>query len=408
MLDLSVEAALERVLAACPMREAVERPVMQAVGCVLAAEVVAPHALPPFANAGMDGFAVRATDLAQASAGHPVILPVAGIVQAGSITMPVVEPGTAVRIMTGAPIPAGADAVVPIEDITELPGPQVAFTRSIPSGRHVRPAGEDVAAGAVAIPAGRPLRAAEIGLLAAFGVTAVRVVRPPRIAIISTGDELLEPGEPLAPGKIRDANNLALTAFVALQGAEPLPLGIARDTDAALRAKIDAALAQGADMIVTSAGASAGDYDVVHALMEGQARLEVWRVNLKPGRPLLFGRVGTQRAAPLLGLPGNPASALVVAELFLRPAIRAMRGLPAAERRTVRAALDTPQRGSERRHYVRARLEWDGAGYRAITRGIGSGSGALTTLVRSNALLIIPEGSGEIAAGSEVEALTLE
>ncbi len=404
MQDFSVEAALERILAACQPLDVIEVDSSKASGEVLARDVVAPHALPPFANSGMDGFAVRVADLTEASPKRPITLPVAGVVQAGGTTT-FVHSGTAVRIMTGAPLPDGAEAVVPIENV-EATETQATFFAPTKAGRHIRPAGEDVAEGTVAIPAGKLLRAAEIGMLAAFGINTVQVVRRPRVAIISTGDELLPAfaSGPLPPGKIRDANGPALMAFVAEQGAEPLPIGIATDTHAALRAKLDEALQQGADLMLTSAGASAGDYDVVSGLMREEDALEVWRVNLKPGRPLLFGRVG---GVPLIGLPGNPASALIVAELFVKPAIARMRGLPHEQHVTVRARLAEPQRGSERRHYVRVRVERDADGYHATTRGIGSGSGSLSTLVKSNALLVIPENTGELPAGSVVDAMLL-
>lgn len=404
MLDLSVEAALERILAGCHPLDANEVPVSAAAGCVLAHDVTAPHSLPPFPNSGMDGFAVQVADLAGASHQQPVVLPVVGIVQAGDTATDHVAPGTAVRIMTGALLPDGAEAVVPLEDTEELPDGRVAFKQPTPAGRHVRPPGEDVAADTVAVPAGKLIRAPEIGLFCALGIRSVAVTRPPRVGIISTGNELLEPHEELVPGKIRDANNLALAACVAEYGAHPIPCGIARDTQEALQAKIAAALDAGADMILTSAGASAGDYDVVSSFMRVGAMLEVWRVNLKPGRPLLYGKCGQ---APLIGLPGNPASALIVAELFVKPAIYRMRGLPYAAPATVQAIVDTPQKGSKRRHYVRAYVSREGHSYRATTRGIGRGSGSLSTLVRANALLIIPEGTDEVAAGSTVEALLL-
>lgn len=404
MHDFSVEAALERILAACHPLDSVEIDGAAAYGEVLASDVRAPHPLPPFANSGMDGFAVRVSDLASASGEQPVTLPVGGVMQAGGQNI-AVQPGSAVRIMTGAPLPDGAEAIVPIE-LTETRAATVTFFAPAKPGRHIRPAGEDVPAGEIAVPAGKLLRAAELGMLAALGIERVRVVRRPRVAIISTGDELVPPSTPgpLPPGNIRDANGPALAAFVAEQGAQSLPLGIARDTHAALRAKLDEALALGADLILTSAGASAGDYDVVSGLMRAEDMLEVWRVNLKPGRPLLFGRVGS---TPLLGLPGNPASALIVAELFVKPAIARMRGLPSAQRVVVQARLDEPQRGSDRRHYVRARVERTTDGYRATTAGIGSGSGSLSTLVRSNALLVVPEGTGELPVGSVVEAILL-
>ncbi len=405
-MDISVEQALARILAACPALPPERVAVDTAERRVLARDVVAPHSLPPFANAGMDGFAVRAADLASASDAAPVTLPVRGAVQAGASDGAAVLPGTTVRIMTGAPVPEGTEAVVPIE-LTTPTDQAVTFYAPIPAGRHVRPAGEDVAAGAVAIPAGRLLRAAEIGLLAALGVNDVLVHRRPKVAIISTGDELAPPGSgPLAPGQIRDANSPALRAFVREQDAEPLSMGIARDTHTALQSLIDAALADGADLILTSAGASAGDYDIVSGLMRETAALELWRVNLKPGRPLLFGRVGAA-GVPLIGLPGNPASALIVATLFVRPALAQMQGRADAGVTLVRARLDADQHRSERRHYVRARLEWGEGGYHATTHGIGGGSGALTTLVRANALLIIPEGAGTVVAGSLVDAVLL-
>lgn len=412
MQDISVETALERILAACGVCEAHELAALEALGEVLARPVLAAHDLPPFANSGMDGFAVRAGDLAGASAERPVALPLAGSVQAGELAEQPLPPGAAVRIMTGAPLPPGAEAVVPLEQC-EAEGGLVRFSEPTAPGRHIRPAGEDIAAGATAIPAGRLLRAAEIGLLAALGVARVDVTRRPRVAVISTGDELLEPGDCAGaappPGRLRDANGPALAAFVAEQGARPLALGIARDSQAALGALLERALRAGADLILTSAGASAGDFDIVSGLMRERGALEIWRVNLKPGRPLLFGRIADAdgRAAPLIGLPGNPASALIVAHLFVRPAIARLRGLAEPPLARVSAALDQPAQRGERRHYLRARLEWTPQGYRASTRGIGSGSGSLTTLVRANALLVIPEGRGELPPGALVEAILL-
>jgi molybdopterin molybdotransferase len=243
-------------------------------------------------------------------------------------------------------------------------------------------------------------------MLAALGIAAVPVVRRPRVAVISTGDELLPPDQPLSPGKIYDANGPALQAFVAECGAEGLYLGIAHDTHTALREHIDTALQMGCDMLLTSAGASAGDYDIVGSLSQAaaDARLEAWRIQMKPGRPLVYGRIA---GVPLIGLPGNPASALIAAELFVRPAIERLRGLAYRPRPTVRATLEEAQRGGPRRQYVRARLVWEAGSYRASTQGIGTGSGSLSTLVRANGLLIIPEGVAELAAGEQVEALLL-
>ncbi len=404
MSDIAVEEARARILAGCAPLAAHAVALEDAAGCVLAQDVLAPHALPPFRNAGMDGFAVHAADLAAASDTAPVTLPVAGSVQAGGTLIAQVAAGTAVRIMTGAPVPDGADAVIPIEDTRHADDNAVVFVRPIAPQRNVRPVGEDVPAGVVAIPAGQVVRAAEVGLLAALGIEQVAVVRVPHVGIISTGDELLAPHEPLAPGKIRDANSLALAVAVRGYGATAQRYGIARDTHAALRAKIEQAVADGCDLIITSAGASAGDYDVVSSLMREGDHLAVWRVNLKPGRPLLYGQF---QGVPLVGLPGNPASALIVAELFVRPAVERLRGMPERDLPTVRAITTSPLKGSSRRHYVRARLERTGHTYQATTDGIGSGSGSLSTLVRANGLLIIPEGTGDVPAGSEVEALLL-
>jgi molybdopterin molybdotransferase len=406
MEQLSVEAALKRILEGCKPLETVEVTSQAAAGAVLAQDIVAPYALPSFANSAMDGYALRAADIAAASPQQPAVLPVVGVVPAGGGEVVPVQAGTAVRIMTGAPLPQGADTVVPIEESSELPDGRVSFAQPARVGRHIRLPGEDVAAGDVAIPAGTLLRPAALGLLAALGIVAVPVVRRPRVAIISTGDELLPSDQPLLSGKIYDANGPALHAFVAECGAEGHYLGIAHDTHKALQAHIDTALQRGCDLLLTSAGASASEYDMVSSLTNAAAHdwLEAWRIQMKPGRPLVSGRVA---GVPLIGLPGNPASALIAAELFVRPAIERLRGLAYRPRPTVRATLEEAQRGSTRRHYVRARLVWEAGSYRASTQGIGAGSGSLGTLVRANGLLIIPENTSELAAGEQVEALLL-
>ena len=403
MQEVSVETALERMLAAVVRLPSETIGVAESLGRIVAAPVIASYALLPFANAGMDGFAVRSSDLAHASPQQPVRLSVIGQVNAGDTPDLTITSGTAVRIMTGAPLPSGTEAIVPIED-TDGGSESVSFTAPIAAGRHVRPAGEDVAEGEVAIPQGRPIGAAEIGLLAALGLGEIEVTRRPRVAIISTGNEILAPDEPLAPGKLRDANGPALAAFVQARGGIALSLGIARDSHADLLAKLQAAREQRADLVLTSAGASGGDFDVVRSLMLEAEALEVWKVAMKPGRPLLFGRLN---GVPLVGLPGNPASALVVAELFLGPLFDRLSGYHDRLPLRVAARLASPQRLGPRRHYVRARLSHGPEGYTAHTEGVGSGSGALTTLVRANALLVLPEGRGTIAAGELVEALIL-
>lgn len=408
MKSISLEHALERILTAFQPLDAHDTPVTEADGLVLAQDVRAPHPLPPFANSAMDGFAVRVADLATARTDAPVVLPVAATVQAGEVLPTAVPPASVVRIMTGACLPAGADAVVPIEEISEQADGSIAFFTPTTHGNYVRPVGEDIPAGDVALPHGTMLKAAEIGLLAALGITRVAVVRRPRVALFSSGDELRTVDQPLTPGTIYDANGPALTTFLAQQGAIPLWCGIARDRVADVQAKIDRARQQQADLILASAGASVGDYDVVRQCLSEQDSLELWRVNIKPGRPLLYGRIGDP-PLPLIGLPGNPVSALVVAELLLKPVLDRMRGLLQSTRILVPAVLDAPQPQIARRHYVRASLNRDTTTgtYHATTQGIALSSGALTSLVRANALLIIPEGTGELPAGSVVDAMVL-
>jgi molybdopterin molybdotransferase len=371
---------------------------------VLAADVIAPHALPPFANAGMDGYAVRAADVASASRAAPARLRMLSSVPAGSAADVAVAPGGTLRIMTGAPLPPGTEAIVPLEE-TAADGEFVLVYQAARAGLHIRPAGEDIAAGALAIPAGQVVRPQEIGLLAALGYVEAQVARRPRVAILSSGDELVEAGQPLATGKIRDCNAPALEALVRRYGGVPLALGIARDRPGDLSARLRQGIAQGADLLVTSAGASGGDFDLVRRLLETEGALAFWLVDMKPGRPLMFGHLG---GTPLVGLPGNPAAALITAELFVRPALLRMAGRTALAKPVVKAALQEPIRRGPRRHYVRGEVHAAAGGYVAsVSRG-SHGAGSLTGLVQANALLIIPPGQGTLPAGDRVEAIMLD
>jgi molybdopterin molybdotransferase len=363
--------------------------------------VDAPEDLPPFANSAMDGYALRTADITAADAAHPVRLNLIGEVPAGSVFPGTVGAGQAVRILTGAPLPAGADAVIQQELTTPGDG-EVAILARGAVGNNVRAAGTDVPRGTKLLARGVELGAAELAVLAAFGMDPLPVTRRPRVAILATGDELAAPGERPRPGQIRDSNSAWLAAAVAQAGAEPWPLGIARDTADDLRAHL--ARAAAADLILTSGGVSVGTYDLVKDVLAEGGAVEFWRVRLRPGKPLAFGTYG---ATPLFGLPGNPVSSAVTFELFARPAIRTMLGAAAVDRPLVEAELggEAIARG-DRRHYVRAHLSArDG---RLIATPTGEqGSHRIASLLGAAALLVIHEGEGMVAPGTLVPALSL-
>jgi molybdopterin molybdotransferase len=344
----------------------------------------------------MDGLAVRAVDTHGANRDTPARLRVIAQAPAGYAPTCEVVPGTAVRIMTGAPIPDGADAVVRFEETDErdrfaegvgLRLDDVAIYRPARPGDNVRPAGEDVAAGDRVLAAGAALRPAEIGVLAALGRTCVAVHRPPRVAILATGDEVVDPGSPLRPGQIHNSNSSTIAALVRRGGGLPTLLGVARDTAADLRAKL--ADARRSDLIVTSGGVSTGDYDVVKHVLRMAGSVDLWQVLIKPGKPLAFGRIGD---IPLLGLPGNPVAAAVAFEQFARPAIRKMLGHRDLGVPTVQARLlDRVENPGGRRQFVRVRVESDGLGGYVARLAGSQGAGILTSLMLANGLLIVPE-----------------
>jgi len=409
---LGVSDALERLLGEFRPLESEVIPVDEALGRVLAEPLIAPLDLPPFANSSMDGYAVRTADVAGAGPGSPVTLNVAVDIPAGarppSVTL---RPGLAARIMTGAPLPPGADAVVPIEATDDAGGAsgappplEVRILHPAPAGAHVRQPGEDIRAGDTALPAGRAIRAVEVGLLAALGRREVAVVRQPRVAILSTGDELAGADQPLGPGQIRDSNSYALAALITTYGGRPLRLGTAPDRLKAVRARLREAVAAGADLIVSSAGVSVGAYDVVRQAVEAEGQIGFWRIRMRPGKPMAFGRV---KSVPFLGLPGNPVSAVVTFEIFARPAILKMGGRAALKKPQVAVRLSEEVDSDGRESYLRALVERDGAHYVARLTG-GQGSNLITSLTRANALVIVPAGVTHVAAGETLTAWMLD
>ncbi len=401
---LGVEEALERVLAAFQPLEPERVPVLEALGRVLTEDLLADMDIPPLTNTAMDGYAVRAADTDGAGPDRPARLRVIYDLAAGYTTDVAVRPGTAIRIMTGAPLPPGADAVVQFED-TAREGEWVHIFKGVPVGRNVRQAGEDVQRGALILPRGSEVRPQEVGMLAALGHKEVWVHRRPRVAILATGDEVIEIDAPWQPGKIRNANSYSNAAQVLRYGGVPLLLGIARDDVADLTAKIRAGLEQGADLFLTSGGVSVGDFDVVKQVLAAEGEMAFWRVRMKPGKPLAFGHL---RGVPLLGLPGNPVSAMVAFELFARPAILKMLGKTRLEKPTVEAVLlDGIRSKDDRRHYLRVSLEEREGVYQARLTG-DQGSGILLSMVRAQGLAIIPEEVDHLPAGARVRVMMLD
>jgi len=413
---ISVEEALTRILGYVHVLEPEERSLLDAPGQVLAEDVVAGYDIPPLDNTAMDGYAVRAADTEGASPDRPVRLKVAGELAAGHLYEGEVMPGTAVRIMTGAPLPAGADAVVPFEETDEPAGREfgsfakpvasVAIYRAVGKGENVRYAGEDVRKGATVLTKGATLRPAHIGALANLGRATVSVIRRPVVAILSTGDELVPLGEPLPPGKIHDSNNYSISALVRQSGGIPKPLGIARDSVEELTAKIRSGL--DADLLLTSAGVSRGDYDVVKDVLAREGEIDFWTVRMRPGKPLAFGTFPSgNRRVPHIGFPGNPVSSMISFELFARPAIFKMMGRSGWERPTLRAVVEERIANRDgRRIFARAVVrEREGRYYASLTGP--QGSGILTSMVVANALAIVPEDVAAIEAGEKVTVMML-
>ncbi|MBI2304244.1 MAG: molybdopterin molybdotransferase MoeA [Chloroflexi bacterium] len=415
---ISVEEALGKILSYISVLEREAKPLLECLGQVLAEDVYSTFDVPPLDNSAMDGYAVQARSTGGASPTSPRFLSVIGQVAAGYLPKVEVRTGTAVRIMTGAPLPKGADAVVPFEDTDEVEQKkaganqvsQVAVFQEVATGTNVRQAGEDIARGQLILEQGTILRPAEVGVLASLGRAIVSVIRRPVVVLLATGDELVEAGEPLAPGKIYNSNSYSLASQVRRHGGVPHLLGIAKDDLPSLEEKLLRGLE--ADLFVTSAGVSRGDYDVVKEVLAAHGQIAFWTVCMRPGKPLAFGtlesRASPGRRVPHLGLPGNPVSSMITFEQFGRPAIRKMMGKKPLPLPTIRATLEGSINNDDgRRVFARAQVWRRGERYFARIAG-PQGSGILTSMAYANGLVVIPEGVPSAQDGDMVQVQMLD
>ncbi len=410
---LSVQSAQERILAHFGPVGTESIPLHRCNGRVLAQDIAASD-LPPFDNSSVDGFAVMAAEVSGASPEQPRSLDVVVDIPAGSNPTVRLEAGQAARIMTGAPVPDGADSVIMVEDTdfdsraagAPLP-PSVKAFKAVQPGENVRKRGMDVHAGESVMRPGRLLRAQDVGMLAMLGIATVTVFRRPRVALLSSGNELTTVDQPLEPGRIRDTNSYTLAALIDGAGCEVISLGIAPDQREAIKILFDQAIERRADVIVSSAGVSVGALDFVREIVESDGKLDFWRVNMRPGKPLAFGEY---RGLPFVGLPGNPVSAFVGFEVFIRPALAKLAGHaredPSGQRQKIRVRLADAIESDGRESYLRAVVEEQDGLWSARLTG-HQGSGNLLSLVQANALLIIPAGVKSLAIGSQADAWLL-
>lgn len=397
---IPVAEALERLLAGVERLDEETVALHAAGNRVLAAPIVAGRTHPPFDATAMDGYAVRADDIANV----PARLAVIGESAAGRRFSGFVKPGQAVRIFTGAPVPDGADTIL-IQENADRDGAAVIATETVSVGRHIRRAGLDFHAGDVLLEAGRRIDPQALALIAAADVPAVRVVRRPRVAIIATGDELVLPGEPRTDDQIIASNSFGVAQIIRDAGAEAIDLGIVADDEAAIGAALDRAVEAGCDVIVTLGGASVGDHDLTATVFETKGvELAFWKIAMRPGKPLMAGRLG---AASVLGLPGNPVSAMVCADLFLRPLLAALQGQPASKH-LPKAALDGSLGENDRRQdYVRAVARLDGDGDLIVTPLTLQDSSMLRMLAQANCLIVRPPFALALGRGDACRVLML-
>jgi molybdopterin molybdotransferase len=400
----TVEEHLERVLGGVRPMTPVAQPLLETLGLACAEDVVATIALPGFDNSAMDGYAVRRDDVATATSEQPVSLPVVGEIGAGRATVDRIEPGTVAKIMTGAPIPEGADAVVPYE-WTDRGADRVRIDESPEPGQHVRPAGDDVSVGDLLVEEGTVLGPRQVGVLASVGRTTVMARPRPRVVVVSTGTELREPGQELGADSIYDGNSFMLAAAVLRAGAVPVRVGIVGDEPDAFLQTLEPQL-DGADLVVTSGGVSQGDYDVVK---EALRREGVWfgPVAMQPGKPQGFGLIGPGKT-PIVTLPGNSVSAYISFEMFVLPAIRTLMGLTPVTRPLVEARLTRAVGSPEgRRQFLRGRAGFDDRG-RYVEPVGGPGSHLIGALAQADCLVVVPEQTTSVSADERVQVLLLD
>ena len=412
---LSVEEALSRIIRHFKPLEEETKPLLQVLGQVLADNITSSVDIPPLPNSGMDGYAVRYKDTIGASDHSPRFLKVIGTLAAGQLPQQNINVGESIRIMTGAPLPEGGDSVVPFEDTDESDRKQSGMTMEeigiyleTPVNHHVRPAGGDVKNGETVLTKGISLRPSELGVLASLGLSEVKVHRRPVVAVLATGDELLTPGETYRPGKIYDSNTFTSGSAIFKYGGIPKLLGIAKDDIQDMENKLKMGL--DSDLLITSAGVSKGDYDIVKDVLSTQGKIDFWSVRMRPAKPLAFGllRGPNGRQIPHLGLPGNPVSAMVAFETFARPAILTMLGKSKLRKPTIQAVLEGPIYNYDgRRVYARVTVARRNGVYYA-TPVKEQGSNVLTSMVKANGLAICPESVTVKQSSETVEILMLD
>lgn len=404
---LSVQEARERILSHFQTTATEKIPLIACANRILAIDIISDADFPLFDNSSMDGFAIRAEDSNSASS---TTLQVVADIPAGSSPTINLKSGEAARIMTGAQMPGGANAVIPIEDTnanhhqvgSKLPE-TISFNKELNAGDYVRTKGSDIHVGEIVLQKGRELKPQDLGLLATLGIAEVEVYKKPRVALLSSGDELLDVNVPLEDGKIRDSNSYTLASLLESANVEVIRLGVAKDSKEAVTKLFDEAVNQKADLILSSAGVSVGAYDFIKEVIESHGKMDFWKVNMRPGKPLAFGKY---KGINFIGLPGNPVSAFVGFEVFVRPVLELMKGVGNRNRLTVKVRSDAEIESDGRESYLRAKIrEEDGMKIAVLTGHQGSGN--LLSLVQADALLIIPAGVKCVPAGQEVEAILL-
>ncbi len=402
---LSVEEALEKILAKFTEKTSKSIIIDKALDHILAKDILTKVELPPFDNSSMDGFAVLASDVENSSEEKPVELEVIEDIAAGYFPKKQIKKGQTSRIMTGAPLPPGADSVIPVEFTNysdryaqQLLMENILVYKPVKPGDYVRPKGQDIQKGEKIFSKGHKLRAQDLGFLAAQGIERVSVVKKPVIALLSSGDELIKPGDKLIPGKIYDSNTITIKSLLNSFGAEILDLGVAKDNFEDIETKLERTLQTDVDLIISTAGVSVGVYDFIRDVIQQDGHLNFWKVNIRPGKPLSFGEY---KGTPTIGLPGNPVSAFIGFTVFVLPVIYHLKGLQNLDRHAGTAILENDVTSDGRESYLRGKVYFkDTNNYARLTRHQGSGN--LLSLADSNALLIIPSGVKSLPTGSEV------